>query len=696
MIPLTPTALAEAAANLYDGTLGGGLADLRRMPSTVIDEGPQRTVRRYHRLEGTTRKRAPVLLVPPLAAPAICFDLRRGCSVAQHLLQGGRPTYLVDYGEIEYADRGLGLEHWIEEVVPKAIRAASEDAGGRPVQVVGWCLGGILALLALAHDPTLPVSSVALIASPFDFAKVPLVAPLRPIAAITQGWGITQLYRLLGGAPAPLVKRGYQAAGFDKYLMKPWTVLSNLHDRELLAQIEAVDAFMDRMHAYPGRTFGQLYHRFFRTNDLADGKLALEDGTIDLGVVKAAGAGDRRPRRRDRARRGVPSRRGAAPARGRRARHRAGRSPRRADRPRGGRDDVDAARRLPRQACTAPCKARQTAGWRWLSGYPERPMRLPVLLSALALLLVLAAPAGAQEPRIAPGTKAGNLDVGGLTVQEAVVKLQQSYNASLGRPLSIQVAGRRYRLTIKKAKLAFDAPLTARRALRQPAANVPLAITWDQKVVQKLSDRVAKAVYLAPRNAEIRITLRHIFRTSSRTGRSLSATTVRTMIEQTLANPDPASSRIVRPARKILKARITADKLARAYPTVITIDRNNFKLRLFKRLKFSKSYGVAVGQSAYPTPTGRFSITNKQVNPAWTAPNSPWAGELAGTTTPGGSAANPLRARWMGIVNGVGIHGTSQEYSIGSRASHGCIRMRVADVIDLYPRVPVGTPVLIR
>ena len=50
----------------------------------------------------------------------------------------------------------------------------------------------------------------------------------------------------------------------------------------------------------------------------------------------------------------------------------------------------------------------------------------------------------------------------------------------------------------------------------------------------------------------------------------------------------------------------------------------------------------------------------------------------------------------MGIVSGVGIHGTSQEYSIGSRASHGCIRMRVADVIDLYPRVPVGTPVLIR
>ena len=79
--------------------------------------------------------------------------------------------------------------------------------------------------------------------------------------------------------------------------MKPWTVMSNLDDRDLLAQIEAVDAFMSRMHAYPGRTFGQLYHRFFRTNDLADGRLALTDTTIDLAdatipLLAIAGRGD--------------------------------------------------------------------------------------------------------------------------------------------------------------------------------------------------------------------------------------------------------------------------------------------------------------------------------------------------------------------------------------------------------------------
>src|SRR5215218_1833830 len=267
----SPGDAVTAAANLYDATVRGGLADTRRMPSELIDEGPQRRVHRYLPLGRGRRRSAsmPVLLVPPLAAPAVCFDLRRGCSVAEHLLQRGHETYLVDYGPVRFSDRSLGLEHWIEGVLPSAVRAVSHDAGDRPVQLVGWCLGGILALLAQCADGDLDVASTALVASPFDFSRVPLVAPLRPIAALTQGQIVTRLYRTLGGAPAPLVRRGYQLAGIDKYVMKPWTIATNLHDRELLAQIEAVDRFMDGMHAYTGRTFGQLYHRFFRSNDLA-------------------------------------------------------------------------------------------------------------------------------------------------------------------------------------------------------------------------------------------------------------------------------------------------------------------------------------------------------------------------------------------------------------------------------------------
>src|SRR3954453_19774644 len=108
--------------------LGPGLADRTPTPSSVIDMGPQRNVHRY-KLPRAPSMHSPVLLVPPLAAPARCFDLRRGCSLAEHLVSLGYPTYLVDYGPIGFGDRQLGLEHWVEEVIPNAVAAVRRDAG---------------------------------------------------------------------------------------------------------------------------------------------------------------------------------------------------------------------------------------------------------------------------------------------------------------------------------------------------------------------------------------------------------------------------------------------------------------------------------------------------------------------------------------------------------------------------------------
>lgn len=299
LIP-TPDQLGAAAANVFDRLVRGGLADLRPLPSAIIDEAPQRTVRRYLQAPGhdgvSDRSRPPVLLVPPLAAPARCFDLRRGCSVAEHLVAAGHPTYLVDYGAIAFGDRNLGIEHWVEEVIPRAAEVVCADAGATQVQLVGWCLGGIMSLLAVAGG-RVPVRSVAIVASPFDVRQVPLVAPFRPLANLAGGSLGSLVYRTLGGAPAPVVRRMYQLAGFDKYVLKPLALATNLDDRDFLAQIEAVDAFVAGFLAYPGRTFGQLYHRMLRHNDLADGRIELGGRTLDLGRVRVpvlaiAGEGD--------------------------------------------------------------------------------------------------------------------------------------------------------------------------------------------------------------------------------------------------------------------------------------------------------------------------------------------------------------------------------------------------------------------
>jgi lipoprotein-anchoring transpeptidase ErfK/SrfK len=109
--------------------------------------------------------------------------------------------------------------------------------------------------------------------------------------------------------------------------------------------------------------------------------------------------------------------------------------------------------------------------------------------------------------------------------------------------------------------------------------------------------------------------------------------------------------------------------------------------------ELAKTYRVAVGMPAYPTPTGTFRIINKEVDPTWNPPDSPWA--VGQDPVPPGPG-NPLGTRWMGLNSpGIGIHGTYASSSIGKAASHGCIRMLVREAEDLFGRIYVGTPVKI-
>jgi len=326
-----------------------------------------------------------------------------------------------------------------------------------------------------------------------------------------------------------------------------------------------------------------------------------------------------------------------------------------------------------------------------------------------AVLAVAAAPARGQdqqpEPTIAPGVSAGGVDLSNLTVEQATAKLNAELGPALAQDLLLGAAGRPFKLTMADARLHFDAAATARRALATPAppppqaggtgagAVVPLALRHSRRAVKAFVARVATQVYRRPRDAGLHLTLRRITTSPSRYGHALDQTATATEIDTTL---DTVATRVLHQRLVRVRARVNTLDLARIYSTVITVDRGSFKLRLFKHLRLRKTYGIAVGMAGLDTPAGRYVIHEKEVDPAWHVPNSPWAGSLAGQVIPGGAPNNPLKARWLGIANGVGIHGTAEDWSIGSRASHGCIRMHVTDVIDLYRRVPVGTTVLIR
>ncbi|MET0187670.1 MAG: alpha/beta hydrolase [Pseudonocardia sediminis] len=293
--------LLDAAANVWDKTVTGHVANLHRMPREAVVGSPSGILYRYLPRSGVDQVGGPpVLLIPPLGAPDFAYDLRRGCSLVQHLLHAGRTVYLVDYGPMSFDDRGLGIEDWVDDLVPRMVREVAAETG-EDVALMAWSLGGIFALLAVASaaqdgDP-LPVSTVTAIATPVDISKVPLVAPIRPLAQITGGRLVSSIYHVIGSFPAPVVSWAFHLTAVDKLITRPLAIASRLDDRDCLAQIEAVDHLMNNMHGYPGRAFGQLFHLLVRGNDLAAGGLTLagrrvELAAIDVPVLVVAGEDD--------------------------------------------------------------------------------------------------------------------------------------------------------------------------------------------------------------------------------------------------------------------------------------------------------------------------------------------------------------------------------------------------------------------
>ena len=131
-----------------------------------------------------------------------------------------------------------------------------------------------------------------------------------------------------------------------------------------------------------------------------------------------------------------------------------------------------------------------------------------------------------------------------------------------------------------------------------------------------------------------------------------------------------------------------------SFDTAIIVSTTANILKLYGKGELRKTYGVATGTGGYPTPRGQFRITAKRPNPTWYNPHAPWSANMPAFIPPGPN--NPLGTRALNLnASGIRIHGTPDDASIGSNASHGCIRMHMQDVEELFEKVNVGTPVLI-
>jgi lipoprotein-anchoring transpeptidase ErfK/SrfK len=334
------------------------------------------------------------------------------------------------------------------------------------------------------------------------------------------------------------------------------------------------------------------------------------------------------------------------------------------------------------------------------------------LVAILVVCLVGAAYAydSSQKDKIADGVTISGIDVGGLDESEAVAVVRRRLLSPLRQSLTVSFDGETWKLAGAKLKIRADVGSAVEEAVEESQEGgfpgrlvryvsggevdqtITPPIAYSEKAINRFVRRVAGEIDRDPQDADVEASGDSLQVVAGHDGRKLRDNLLTRDLKAAVLRAD-APHRIVAEVHAT-KPEITKQEVAAEYPSYLTLDRSTFTLRLWKHLKLAKTYTVAVGMEGLETPEGLYEIQEKQVNPSWHVPDSAWAGDLAGQVIPPGPE-DPIKARWMGIFEGAGIHGTEETESLGSAASHGCVRMAIPDVIELYPQVEVGTPIFI-
>ena len=346
-----------------------------------------------------------------------------------------------------------------------------------------------------------------------------------------------------------------------------------------------------------------------------------------------------------------------------------------------------------------------TMGGKWFIGFGAV---LAAFVLFVATVLVIDA---ARKDVVADGVRIGSVDVGGRDGDEARELLKRELGGEVAKEVRATYKGESFLLRPEEAQARLDVDASVDAALsysrrdsnpfsrvlagHDAVGTVTPRISVSRAAVAQFAARVGDEVDRRARDADIDWHDGKLRRTPARNGVQTRRSELVAAILERMSSP--AQDRDVEvPVKVIERPDRTLDDLAKRYPTVIAVERDAKRLRLYKNLRLKHKYRIAVGQAGLETKAGRYKVEDKQVNPAWHVPNSDWAGELAGQTIPPGDPDNPLKARWLGFFDGQGIHGTDEISSLGTSASPGCIRMSIKDVKQLYDQVKEGTPVFVQ
>ncbi len=333
-----------------------------------------------------------------------------------------------------------------------------------------------------------------------------------------------------------------------------------------------------------------------------------------------------------------------------------------------------------------------------------RSLRLAIACAILISLVPATALAETTEPTVPTGVVIGRTDLGGMTASQARAAIEQTVRAAAQRPIRAKVGTTWFSFTppayslrldvnwmLGKALSATPTTITAEGASVTTTVSIPASYTIDVAPLNRFLVAARTRIYRAPHNAYPYVRYGRIYVRQARYGRTLNFSASRTTMLRAMA---PRSAFATRTTQLLTPVAIRPKIFAGQVGKTILVDRSARTLKLFNGARLIRSYRIAVGTPDHPTPLGHWKVVSRQYMPSWYNPGSAWASGMPNYIGPGPS--NPLGTRALALnASGILIHGTSKDFSIGSAASHGCMRMHRWDIEALYPLVPLGTRVWI-
>ncbi len=339
---------------------------------------------------------------------------------------------------------------------------------------------------------------------------------------------------------------------------------------------------------------------------------------------------------------------------------------------------------------------------------------LPVLLVVLAVLGLTGGGVTyaafrydhSHSDEILPGVKIGGVDVGGMTRDQAVAAVRAEAETRLSSSVRISAADQSWTATSQQLGVHVDIDSAVDQALavsdgysmfgrlvrriRQEPVNKDIALEWRYGAakVRSFLAGISDGLASRARNASIELLDGELDFVHSRFGRELDADAATSKIVDALRSGKPS----IRLSLAKTEPKISDETLGKTL--VVDIATNN--LFLYDGFEVERTYRVATAKPGFVTPKGVWTIVNKAENPTWYNPAlDTWGKDLPPSIPPG--PGNPLGTRALYLnAPDIRIHGTYDSGSIGTYASHGCIRMNISDSEALYPLVPIGTPVIIK